>query len=140
MLILEKPFCKETFFRVKTLDDIKNSPNNSTLIFHYCDSSLELFNFCKNNNIPYGVIISNIKELIFVSNLKAKYIFTDILQKASSFQKIANEYLLDTKIVYLISNFNEIEEVAILGIDAVKLKESLNEKTIGNSNKQRGFT
>ncbi len=140
MLILEKPFCNENFHFVKTLDDIKNSPNNSTLIFNYCDSSIDLYDFCKRNNIEYGVIISSIKELIFVSNLKAKYIFTDILQKASKFQKIANEYLLDTKIVYLISNFDEIEKVAELGIDAVKLKESLNEKAFNHSNKQGSVT
>jgi hypothetical protein len=125
MKILEKPFCEEEFFKVKTLEDIKNSPSKSTLVFEYCPSSLELYNFCKLNSIPYGVKISSIKELIFVSNLKAKYIFTDILQKASEFQKIAEEYLLDTKIVYLADSLEEIEEVAKLGIDAIKLKESL---------------
>ena len=125
MLILEPPFCDEKFYKVKTLDDIKNSPNNSTLVFDYCDSSLEVFNFCKQNNIPYGVIVSNIKELIFVSNLKAKYIFTDILKKASEFQKIAEDYLLDTKVVYLTDSFENIEEVAKHRIDAIKLKESL---------------
>ena len=38
MRILEKPFCDEIFVYVKTLQDIKNSPNNATLIFEYCDS------------------------------------------------------------------------------------------------------
>ena len=124
MLILEPPFSDEKFYRVKNLEDIKNSPKNSTLIFHYCETSLEVFNFCKQNDIPYGVIVENVKEMIFVSNLKAKYIFTDILQKASDFQKIAENYLLDTKVVYFIESFDEIEKVARLGIDAVKLKES----------------
>jgi hypothetical protein len=125
MLILEPPFNSETFVRVTTIEDIKNTPSNSTLVFHYCDSSLEVFNFCKQNNIPYGVIISSIKELIFVSNLKAKYVFTDILENASDFQKIVNEYLLETKVVYFINSLEEIEQVAKLGIDAVKLKENL---------------
>ncbi len=125
MLILEPPFSDEKFYRVKNIEDIQNSPNNSTLIFHYCDATLEVFNFCKQNDLPYGVIVENIKEMIFVSNLKAKYIFTDILQKASDFQKIAESYLLDTKVVYFIDSFDEIEKVARLGIDAVKLKESL---------------
>jgi len=125
MLILEPPFNNETFVRVTTIEDIKNTPSNSTFVFHYCDSSLEVFNFCKQNNIPYGVIISSIKELIFVSNLKAKYVFTDILENASEFQKIVNEYLLETKVVYLINSLEEIEQIAKLGIDAVKLKENL---------------
>ncbi len=125
MIILEPPFNNEKFVRVKTIEDIKKTPPNSTLVFHYCDSSLEVFNFCKINNIAYGVIINNIKELIFVSNLKAKYVFTDNIENAKKFQKIANEYLLDTKIVYLIKSLDDIETPAHLGIDAVKLKENL---------------
>ncbi len=125
MLILEPPFSNEIFYKVKTIEKIKNTPPNSTLIFDYSNSSLETFNFCKEKNIPYGVIITTIKELIFVSNLKAKYIFTDIDKKAKEFQEIVNEYLLDTKVVYLANSFEEIEKIAKLGIDAYKLKESL---------------
>ncbi|ACM93466.1 conserved hypothetical protein [Nautilia profundicola AmH] len=122
MKILEKPFCNEEFFEVETLEDIKNSPNNATLVFKYCDSSLELFNFCKNNNIPYAVLTSNVKELIFCANLGAKYIFCDTIKNAKIFQKIADEYLLDSKIVLLIDSFNEIEKIVDFGIDAIKLK------------------
>jgi len=123
MIILNEPFSNEKFIKIKSIEDIKNTPNNSTLIFNYCDSSLEVFNFCKNNNISYGVHIKNIKELIFISNLNSKYAFVDNLEKAKLFQKIANEYLLDTKIILLIDSFEEIEKVALLGIDGVKLKE-----------------
>ena len=124
MIILEPPFSYEKFIKVKTLDDIKNTPSNSTLIFDYCESSLTLFEFCKNNNIPYGVNISSIKELIFISNLNAKYAFADNIEKAKLFQKIANEYLLDTKIIIYIKSFEEIEKIAMFGIDGVKLKEN----------------
>jgi hypothetical protein len=122
MLILEKPFCNEDFIEVKTLEDIKNSPSNATLIFEYCDSSLELYNFCKTNEIPYGVKISDVKELIFCANLGAKYVFCDTIKNAKTFQKIADEYLLDTKIVLLTKNFEEINEIVNFGIDAIKLK------------------
>jgi len=122
MLILNKPFSNEEFYKVKTLEDIKNSPSNSTLIFDYCESSLTLFEFCKNNEIPYGVNINSIKELIFISNLKAKYAFTDNLEKAKEFQKIAENYLLDTKIILLVENFDKIEEIAKFTIDGIKLK------------------
>ncbi len=124
MIILNEPFSYEKFVNAKTLEDIKNSPSNSTLIFDYCESSLSIYEFCKNNNIPYGVIINNIKELIFVSNLKAKYIFTDNLENAKIFQKIANEYLMDTKIILLIKSFDKIKEIVLYGIDGVKLKEN----------------
>ena len=122
MLILEKPFSSEEFFYADTLEGIKNSPNNATLIFHYCDSSIELYNFCKINNIPYGVIASNVKEMIFCTNLGAKYIFCDTIKNAKDFQKIADNYLLDAKIVLLVDNFDNIEEIAKHNIDAIKLK------------------
>jgi len=115
MLILNKPFSNEEFYKVKTLEDIKNSPANSTLIFDYCESSLTLFEFCKNNEIPYGVNINSIKELIFISNLKAKYAFVDNLEKAKEFQKIA--------IILLVENFDKIEEITKFTIDGIKLKD-----------------
>ncbi len=124
MIILNEPFSYEKFIYVKTTNDIKNTPSNSTLIFDYCESSLSLFEFCQNNAIPYGVKINSVKELIFISNLNAKYAFTDILENAKIFQKIANEYLMDTKIILLIENFDKIEEITMSGIDGVKLKEN----------------
>jgi len=127
MIILEPPFSKEKFIKVKTIEDIKNSPSNSTLIFDYCNSSLETYHFCKINAIPYGVNIISVKELIFVSNLNAKYAFCDTIEKAKKLQKIANKYLLDTKIILLISNFDDIENITNFGIDGIKLR-SMNEK------------
>jgi len=124
MIILNKPFSSEKFVKVKTIEDIKNSPSNTTLIFDYCESSIEVFNFCRINNIPYGVKINNIKELIFISNLNSKYAFTENIKQAEIFQKIANEYLLDTKIILLINSLEEIEKIALFGIDGVKLKDN----------------
>ena len=123
MKILEAPFCNETFHYVKTIEDIKNSPSNTTLVFHYCDTSLELYAFCKENSIPYAVIANDIKELVFCHNLGAKYIFCDTIKKAKKFQQIAENYLMDTKIVYLADNLEKINEIADYGIDAIKLKE-----------------
>jgi len=122
MLILEKPFSNEEFYEVNTLEDIKNSPSNSTLLFKYCDSSLELYNFCKINNIPFGVFASDIKEMLFSVNLGAKYIFCDTIKKAKKFQKIADDYLLDSKIVLLVDSFDNLEEITQHNIDAIKLK------------------
>ena len=124
MIILDPPFCEEVFEKVKTIEDIKKTKPNSTLIFDYCDSSIEVYNFCKINDIPYGVKINTIKELIFISNLNAKYAFADNIENAKIFQKIANEYLLDTKIILYIDSLDDIEQIALLGIDGVKLKEN----------------
>jgi hypothetical protein len=122
MLILEKPFSRENFIKINSTEEIKNTPSNSTLIFEY-KNNLETFIFCKKNDIPYGVIVNSVKELIFIANLNAKYAFTDNLEKAKIFQKIAENYLLDTKIIFLADSFDEIENLIKYQIDGIKLKD-----------------
>ncbi|MEO1959070.1 MAG: hypothetical protein ABGX23_05915 [Nautiliaceae bacterium] len=124
MIILEKPFSNEEFVRVNSIEDIKKTKPNETLIFKYCDSSLEVYNFCKINSIPYAVEISNIKELIFISNLNAKYAFCKDLATAKKLQEVAENYLLDTKIIYLAKSLDEIEKVASYSIDGIKIEKS----------------
>ena len=123
MLILNKPFCNEKFIKVNLPKDIENTPNNSTLIFEYDDFLIETFKFCKDNEIPYGVIINNVKELIFISNLNAKYAFSDNLENAKLFQKTAENYLLDTKIIFLANSLDFIENLVKYEIDGIKLKD-----------------
>jgi hypothetical protein len=125
MLILEKPFSDEKFVKVNSIEEIKSTPSNSTLIFEYNDKLIDTFYFCKKNDIPYGVIINKIKELIFISNLNAKYAFTFNLEKAKQFQKIAENYLLDTKIIFLAKSLDEIENLILYQIDGIKLKDKL---------------
>ena len=122
MIILNKPFSYEKFIKVKNIEDIKNTPSNSTLIFDYSED-LTVFEFCRNNHLSFGVNINSIQELIFISNFNAKYAFVDNIENAVKLQKIANEYLLDTKIIYLADSFKEIEKIALFGIDGIKLKE-----------------
>ena len=118
MILLNDFFSDEKFVEIESVQDIETTSNNSTLIFHYKDELLETFKFCSKNNISYGVYISSIKEFIFVSNLNAKYVFvTKDISKI--IQNIANEYLSDTKVIVIIKNINEIEEIAKDSIDGV---------------------
>ena len=119
MLILEAPFTDEKFTFAKSLEDIKNK--KGTLIFEFCPSSIELYNFCKINRVDYGVIIQKKRELIFISNLNAKYAFCDTISKAKEFQKIAEDYLLDTKIIYY-GKWEELEKAIDARIDGFKEK------------------
>jgi hypothetical protein len=121
MIILnDKRFNDEKFHFVKNLEAIKKSPNNSTLIFNYKESDIDLYRFCQKNSIEYGVKISSIKEFIFLINLGAKYCFCDTLKLAKKLQKIADNYLTETKVI-LISSLNRIEKVALNGIDGIIL-------------------
>jgi len=122
MIILnDNRFSDEIFEYVSTKEDIQNSSNNSTLIFDYKESDLDLYKFCNQNDIPYGVEISSIKELIYISNLGAKYAICDF-EVAKNLQKIADNYLIMTKIIVKshISNIENIAQSEIDGIFVIK--------------------
>ena len=124
MIILnDSRFSDEKFFEAKNLEDISNSPNNSTIIFKYNENDLKIYNFCKKNNISYGVEINSLKELIFISNLDAKYALCDI-EIAPILQKFADNYLINTKIIVK-SHISNIEHLAKNEIDGIfVLKEN----------------
>ncbi len=107
------------FYKIKTIEDIKNTPSNSILLF---DFNKEIMKFCKENDIKYAVIVSSILEAILANNLNATFI---IINKkiAKKIQEIANEYLFDSKILVKIVFEWEIETFAKLGIDGVLLKD-----------------
>jgi len=119
MIILnDSRFSDEIFFNAKNLEDIKNSPNNSTIIFKYYENDLKLYKFCHKNNIYFGVEINSIEQFIFISNLGAKYAFCNDINLAIKLQKIADNYLLETKVI-LKSTIKEIETIALNEIDGI---------------------
>jgi hypothetical protein len=119
MIILnDKRFSDEKFFEIKTKEDIQNSKNNSTLLFQYNEQDIELYKFCQKNNIPYAVEITSITEFIFINNLDAKYAFCSDLEIAKNLQKIADNYLSDTRIIVK-APLKKIEKIAIFEIDGI---------------------
>ena len=119
MIILnDKRFCNEIFYHASTLKDIENSPTNSTIIFKYNENNIEIYKYCNQNNIDYGVEVSTIKEFIFIANLNAKYAFCEELNFASTLQKITDNYLIQTKII-LKSSINELETAVLNEIDGI---------------------
>ena len=119
MIILnDSRFNEEKFFKAKNLEDISNSPNNSTIIFKYKENDINLYKFCQKNNISYGVEINSITEFIFIINLGAKYAFCNDLELAKTLQKIADGYLTETKVI-LKTSIKSIEKVALNEIDGV---------------------
>jgi len=119
MIILnDKRFSDEKFFYAKTLEDISNSPNNSTIIFKYNEDDIKLYKFCQTNNISYGVEIDSIKEFIFIINLNAKYTFCNSIELASTIQKIADNYLTQTKVI-IKTSFELLEKAVLHAIDGI---------------------
>ena len=65
-----------------------------------------------------AVKTTSIKEAVYANAMGAKYILpsAEILQ---SVQKLAENYLFDSKVLALIENEDEIEQLALKNIDGV---------------------
>ncbi len=106
----------EKFSKITSLEEIDATQG---LVWFEASKDAEhiLALHCLQNSLAYAVRITSIKELLIYANLGAKYV---ILQRSpEQYQKIAETYLLDTKILYVIKSIEEIEELARMGIDGV---------------------
>ena len=112
------------FMKVDSFEDIKNSSSDCMVWFDKSgDKSYMLSHHCSENAIEYAVSIQNITDFVLYSNLYPKYI---IIEKAPEiYQKIAEDYMLDCKILYIINKEEEIGEIAKIGIDGVIFRDVL---------------
>ncbi|WP_321315605.1 hypothetical protein [Halarcobacter sp.] len=112
---------KACFF-IDSIMDIEHTEPNSTLIFNY-DENLLLY--CRKNHISCAVVISSIKEAIYCNALNSKYIICD-RKIAKNIQKIAENYMFDSKILAIIESDDEIEKIALSEIDGAIYSYLLN--------------
>jgi nicotinate-nucleotide pyrophosphorylase len=126
MIILgHKFFEHEKLYTVSSFEQIKNTPTNSTLLLNFQET--DILNFIKDlkeNSISFALEVQSIKELIFANNFGAKFILIEEFLAIDA-QKIANEYLFDSKILVKINSEEEIEKFALLGIDGVVFNEAI---------------
>lgn len=111
---------EQTFF-ITDKKQIESSLPNSTVLF---DFDLELMKYCQENEVAYGVILKSIKEAIYANNIEAKYIICE-KTLAIKLQDIATNYMFDSKILAIIEDDDEIEEIALKYIDGIVYKSIL---------------
>ena len=111
----------ERIEKIATINDIQNSSPNSTVLFKY---NVELLKHCHLNDLSSAVIVSNIVEAIYSNALRAKYIICE-QNIAKTLQDIAETYMFDSKIITIICEQNEIENIALMGIDGIIYKDIL---------------
>ena len=119
IIIGNKHIPHNAFAKINNIDDIKNTKPNSIIVFNY---DIELLKYCYNNNIQNAILISNIKDAIFCNSLNWVYIIVED-NIAKKIQNIAINYMFDSKILQIISNDEQIEQVAINEIDGCIYKE-----------------
>lgn len=125
MIILgDKNLPYENISFVSSIEEIVNTKANSTLLFFY---NLELLKYSYENELSSAVIVTSIKDAIYSNNLNAKYIISEN-DLATQIQKIADNYMYDSKNLVIINSNEEFEQTAKAQIDGAIFKELINQK------------
>ena len=121
ILIGDKHIIYEKMEIIKSINDISKTESNSTLLF---DFDIEILKYTSANDLNSAVKVSHIKDVIYSSSFGAKYIIptNKILNQT---QKLADSYMFDSKILAIIENSDEIEDMALKEIDGVIYKNIL---------------
>lgn len=115
ILIGDKLVPFEDIFLIKNIKDIENTKANSTVLF---DFNEEILIYCYKNELASAVIVNSIKEAIYCNNLNVKYIISE-KELAIELQKVADNYMYDSKILAVIDSNEELVQVAKLEIDGI---------------------
>ena len=121
ILIGDKLIPFEEVFNITTIEDIKTTKANSTIVFRYNE---EIMKYSFENDLNSAVIVNSIKESIYANALNAKYILAN-KNLAKDIQKTAENYMFDSKVLAIIESNEEIEEIASYEIDGVIYKTLL---------------
>ncbi|ADV47159.1 hypothetical protein [Nitratifractor salsuginis] len=119
MLIFGHPWIESPrFVKVFSLDDIAKTGPEDILLLEPLSASIELAKHCRKNGLSFAPAINSVKEALLANALGADYVFCQF-EQAIVTQKIANEYLFDTKVLVLIKDERGIETMARFDIDGV---------------------
>lgn len=100
---------------IQNVENIKDTKANSTIIFNYDEKVLK---YCYENELSLAVIVTSIKEAIYCNSLNVKYIISE-KELAKEIQKIADNYMYDSKNLAIIDSNEEFEEIVENEIDGV---------------------
>lgn len=113
-----------SFYHVSDIDSIANTPPSSVVHIEFSEVNLDIISHANLNQVKMSICAKNIRDIIYASALGASYIIVpkDLASKA---RELANEYLFDAKILVLIEEESEIEEIAIIGVDGVVFSNAI---------------
>ena len=125
MLIFGHRFIpSDSFYHIVNIEDILHTPPSSTIYLNFQESNLDIITHANENGIDMALTVVNIEQLIYAASLNARYIIVE-KEIAKTAQNIAENYLFDAKILVKIETEEEIEEIALLGIDGVLLSNAV---------------
>ena len=100
---------------ISNIEQINSTKANSIILFNYDEVLLK---YAYENELSSAVIVKSIKDAIYCNNLNVKYIISE-KSLSKQIQKIADNYMFDSKNLAIIDSNDEFEEMAITEIDGI---------------------
>ncbi len=100
---------------ISNIEQINSTKANSIILFNYDEVLLK---YAYENELSSAVIVKSIKDAIYCNNLNVKYIISE-KSLSKQIQKIADNYMFDSKNLVIIDSNDEFEEIAITEIDGI---------------------
>lgn len=97
-------------------ENIDSSKPNSLICKKFDKNSLSEYSQLAQEKVPLLFHVVDIRDFVYACIIGAKYVAVN-KEDAPIMQKIANEYMYDTKVLALIYDEDEIEWVATHSID-----------------------
>ena len=101
----------------KTIEEIAATPAGSVALIPF---DLDLLRYCSDNDVRTAVHITEVAQSVYANALGATYLFCE-LELAKKVQKIAENYLFDSKVIAIIDE-RLIHKAIEAGIDGVLLR------------------
>lgn len=117
MILFGHRFIKsEKFYHVFDIDGISHTPPSSIIYLEFDEKNLDIIEHLQLNAINYALKVEDITQIIYAESFDASFIVVH-KELAKTAQEIATNYLFDAKILVSIEEEEDIEELALLGVD-----------------------
>ena len=115
----------EKFLEVQTIQEIQTTKTTQYTQQSDCgrwvkacnDYNFDLAKMLASMQCQFGVLVENITDCMLYASFQPKYIL--IKDNAKTYQNLADNYLLDSKILLIIAKEESIATAALDGIDGV---------------------
>jgi gamma-glutamyl-gamma-aminobutyrate hydrolase PuuD len=126
MLLFGHPLIQvPQWYRVNSISSIGLTPPNSTIVISDIEKYANIAKHCKENSVDFACEVSSIKQAVIANALNADYILCCNSKHSCEVQRIANEYLWSAKVISIIENEDDIENIAKFGIDGAVIKSHI---------------
>ena len=122
MIIIGHPLVEYLpFYEIISLEDIKNTPPNSRVIFEF---DAKMANYCQKNGVSFAMKIKDKQEAVLSNALEADFIVVE-KEIAKEVQSLAEDYIFDSKVLLLAVSESDFEWAIESRIDGILFEKAV---------------